>query len=507
MTTSAPRRAGHLRPAVTELRLSAFKSHRGATFRLGPLTLLTGRSGTGKSSALEGLAALGKLASGAELAEVFDAGVRGGAAACVPQGLPPDAEGRRGFRLGCTVNGPMGPVRLDVAVQAEPTLRIVGERLIGAGRTLLTTALRDPSRPTVQAAWHTAGDVPVTRAPLPDNVLATALLPLRVSGRTDGQRQVLAAAEQLVVALRGVFTVAPRPELMRAPVVPGDGRLRAACDNLSAVLARTEGECVTRHAALVNAVREVCAPPVEGLTVLPAFLPSPRDGLAPLDAVIAAVDRGSLGVVPVDRLGDGELRFVALALVLLTGPGVLDVDTTTELLPAGQVLTVLADGFDVGLDRRQVRELLRLARVAAARGHIRLIGTLQDAECAEGSAGVTLARLGVKRRVPAQDTGEGCSAGEGGDPGAGGSAAGAAGGSGAGSDGAGGAPGADGGAELGGFALGDDPEPEDDLVPGGAFGPGEAPAPGAGIPEGDEPVGGAGARGEAGGSDGVDQAG
>jgi hypothetical protein len=139
--------------------------------------------------------------------------------------------------------------------------------------------------------------------------------------------------------------------------------------------------------------------------VLPAVLPR-GDGRAPLDAVIAAVDRGPLGVVPVDRLGDGELRFVALALVLLTGPGVLDVDTSTELLPAGQVLTVLGDGLDLGLDRRQLRELLRLAGMAAARGHIRLLGTVQDPDCAEGLGGVTVARLGEGRRVPAQDTGE-----------------------------------------------------------------------------------------------------
>lgn len=382
------------RPVVTELRLSAFKSHRGATFGFGPLTLLAGGSGTGKSSVLEGLAALGRLACGAGLHEVFDAGVRGGAAACVPQGAQRDAQGRRGFRIGCTVTGPIGPVRLDVAVQAEPTLRIVGERLTGAGETLLTTALRDPSRPTVQAAWHTAGVVAVTRAPLPDDRLATALLPLRVAGRTDGQRLVLAAAEQVVVALRGVFPIAPRPELMRAPVALGDGRLRTTCDNLSAVLARTEGECVTRHAALVNAVRSVCSPPVEGLTTMSALLTG--DGRGPAaEGTIAAVDRGPFGLVPIDRLGDGELRFLAQALVLLTGPGVLDVDTSTELLPAGQVLTVLADGLDLGLDRRQARELLRLAGVAAARGHIRLLGTVQDAACLDGVGGVSVTTLGV----------------------------------------------------------------------------------------------------------------
>ena len=155
------------RPIVTELRLSAFKSHRGASFALGPLTLLAGPSGTGKSSVLEALAALGRLAGGDELGEVFTAEpgagiVRGGVGACVPHGAQPDGEGRRGFRIGCTADGPVGPVRLDVAVQTEPELRIVGERLTGAGETLLTTALRDPERRQVQAAWHTAGLVPVT---------------------------------------------------------------------------------------------------------------------------------------------------------------------------------------------------------------------------------------------------------------------------------------------------------------------------------------------------------
>ncbi|MEU6848736.1 ATP-binding protein [Actinacidiphila alni] len=413
----------HDRPVVTELRLSAFKSHRGASFGFGPITLLSGGSGTGKSSVLEALAALGRLACGDGLDEVFGSVVRGGPAACVPQDAQPDAQGRRGFRIGCTVTGPVGPVRLDVAVQAEPTLRIVGERLTGAGETLLTTALRDPERRTVQAAWHTAGLVAVTRAPLPDDRLATALLPLRVAGRTDGQRLVLAAAEQMVVALRGVFPIAPRPELMRAPVPVGEGRLRASCDNLSAVLARTEGECGTRHAMLVNAVRAVCSPPVEGITALRAaaggeVVPgavnvvnsacvsgtsgaSGTSGVSgtsgPVDSVIAAVDRGPLGLVPVDRLGDGELRFLALALVLLTGPGVLDVDTSTELLPASQVLTVLGDGLDHGLDRRQLGELLRLAGPAAERGHIRLLGTVQDAGFAEGLGGVSVTALGVPR--------------------------------------------------------------------------------------------------------------
>jgi hypothetical protein len=288
----------------------------------------------------------------------------------------------------------LGPVRLDVAVQTEPELRIVGERLTGAGETLLTTALRDPGRRTVQAAWHTAGAVPVTRAPLPDDRLATALLPLRVAGTTEGQRLVLAGAEQMVVALRGVFAVEPLPHRMRQPVAVKDGMLRKACDNLSAVLHRTEGECRTRHAALVRAMRAVCSGPVEGLTTVP----SGPEG----SGVLAAVDRGPLGLVPVDRLGDGELRFLALGLVLLTGPDVLEVDTSGELLPAFQALTVLADGLDLGLDRAQTRELLGLAGQAAERGHIRLLGTAHDPAVAEGMGGVSVVEFGRSSRVAAR---------------------------------------------------------------------------------------------------------
>ncbi|MCQ4083036.1 ATP-binding protein [Streptomyces sp. RB6PN25] len=383
------------RPTLTELRLSAFKSHRGAGFSLGPVTVVSGRSGSGKSSVLEALGVLTRLACGDGLGEVF-AAVRGGAAACVPQGARPDAEGRRGLRIGCTVDGPVGPVRLDLAVQAEPELRIVGERLTGAGEVLLSTALRDPARRTVQAAWHTAGLAPVTRAPLPDDRLATALLPLRVAGKTQGQLLVLAAVEQVLVALRAVFAVDPQPRRMRGPVGVGDGMLRGDCENLSAVLHRTQGECRTRHAALVAAARAVCDGPVEGLTVMRRVLARSGGGAA-REAVMAAVDHGPLlGITPVDRLGDGELRFLALALVLLTGPGVLEMDQSAEVLPAQRAMTVLADGLDYGLDLAQTRELLSLAVRAAERGHVRLVGTVHDAcrVAPEGFDGVTVIALG-----------------------------------------------------------------------------------------------------------------
>ncbi|MFD8544242.1 biotin transporter BioY [Streptomyces sp. NPDC059649] len=472
---------GSVRPAVTELRLSAFKTHRGVTLPLGPLTLLSGESGSGKSSALQAYEILARLGSGESLARAVR-DVAGSASACVPAGARPDEQGRRGFRIGCTVDGPAGPVDLDLAVQAEPELRIVGERLTGGGQALLTTALTDPDRPAVQAAWHTAGATPVTRAPLPDDRLGTSLLPLRVAGKTEGQRLVLAAAEQVVVALRSAFVCDPRPEVMRgtrtamaagsggaggtgarakkagtgktagkgaatptaagswgtrarkgagngaegwgrdADVVHDEGRLRTSCDNLPAVLERTSKECARRHAVLVAAVREACAGPVDGLRAVPRQPDTSAEGTA---AVLAAgastgggrsdsgaqhavqgaaaeerrlqavVDRGALGEMPIEQLGDGELRFVALALVLLTGPGVLAMDPAGEIPSAQQQMTVMADGMDRCMDRRQTRELVSLAVRMAERGHVRLLGTVRDPSVADGLPGVQVLHLGA----------------------------------------------------------------------------------------------------------------
>ncbi|MEV7443529.1 ATP-binding protein [Streptomyces sp. NPDC091204] len=350
---------------VTELRLSAFGPHRSAAFPLGPVTLFAGPSGSGKSQALAAYEALAGLGSGATLEEAFpDPRSR------IPDLAVPDAQRRRGFRLGCTVDGPAGPVRLDLAVQAEPALRIVGERLSQDGQILLATALRDPGRRSVQAAWLTGGAIGVTRAPLPDDRLGTALLPLRVAGSTAGQRQVLAAAEQVVVALRSAFPCDPRPDRMRAAVPPGEGRLLGDCANLADVLRRTRHECGTRHALLTGAARTGCAGPVAGLDVR-----APAGG----GAVTAVLDRGpARPATELARLGAGELRFLALALVLLTGPGVLAMDPAAELLSAQQALTVLADGFDRGLDRRQSAELLRLALLSGARGHIRLVAAVGE---------------------------------------------------------------------------------------------------------------------------------
>ncbi len=252
------------------------------------------------------------------------------------------------------------------------------------GLVLLETALRDPSRRAVQAAWHTAGATAVTRAPLPDDRLGTALLPLRVAGTTAGQLRVLAAAEQMLVALRSVFPCDPRPERMRDPVPAGGGRLLPGCENLADVLWRTRAECTRRHALLVDAMRVGCAGPVADLLAEPF---AGAAWCAPCwTAATAPAPRCA-------RLGDGELRYTALALVLLTGPGVLEADVPGEVPAALQCLTVLADGLDRALDPAQRAALLALAARMCERGHIRLVGAVSDATWAAGVPGATVVHL------------------------------------------------------------------------------------------------------------------
>jgi hypothetical protein len=113
----------------------------------------------------------------------------------------------------------------------------------------------------------------------------------------------------------------------------------------------------------------------------------------PADMVRALLDRGDGSRTELGRLGDGELRYLALALVLLTGPGVLEVDPAGEVPAAMQTLTVLADNLDRSLDPRQRTELLRLAVRMCERGHIRLVGAVSDVSWATGVDGVTVVHL------------------------------------------------------------------------------------------------------------------
>jgi hypothetical protein len=382
-TAAAAPRA--VRPVVEELRLRAFKSYRGEVLPLAPVTVLHGPSGTGKSNALDALAALSALAGGSEIVTALDGqgnggaipAVRGGLLGCIPYG-------RRSFLLGCTVGTPEGPVSLDVAVRVDGPVRITKERLCCGDEVLMETGEEDPARSRINVSWYSGGRQGYIRAPLTSEKMISAQLPLRVAGATPGEHRVLAAAEHVLTALREVFPIDPVPQLMRMPVpARDDARLRSSAANISAVLARIEGECRIRFGRLVGAMRAVSPHPVTELSVVRG-----RIDAKGTEGVLAVLQEGELGRTTADRLGSGALRFLAIATVLLTGPGVLQMAPALEVPDARRLLTVLADNLAAGLTGAQAAELLTLAGEVTRRGHVRLLASVQEDTAVRGLADV-----------------------------------------------------------------------------------------------------------------------
>ncbi|MFD8784834.1 AAA family ATPase [Kitasatospora sp. NPDC059599] len=364
------------RPTVEELRLTSFKSYRRAVLPLAPLTVLHGPAGVGKSNALDALAVLSRLALGEEITDSLDglpdrAGplaqpVRGGLDGCVPHG-------RDAIILGCTVRSPHGRIRLDVVIRTDGPVRIARESLTLDGRTLVDTGEQDLRSRRVNVCWHNdtrQGDI---RAPFPSGTMITAQLPLRVAGSSAGECLVLAAAEDLLTALREVFPLHPVPALMRgwAPADP-QARLRGNAANISAVIARLGNECPRRYGQLLRVVQSAAPYPLLGLTV------AERGSDAVTRRVLAVFDEGVLGRTGADQASDGMLRHLAFAAVLLTGAGVLDLDVAAEVPWAHRQLIVLAEDLGAGLSTEQTASLLRLAREMAERSQLRVVAALQE---------------------------------------------------------------------------------------------------------------------------------
>ncbi|MER5864661.1 ATP-binding protein [Kitasatospora sp. NPDC002040] len=363
-----------LRPTVEELRLTSFKSYRRTTLPLSPLTVLHGPSGVGKSNALDALAALSRLALGESIGPSLDGlggtgplalPIRGGLLGCVPHG-------RNAIILGCTVRSPAGLIRLELVVRTDGPVRVAREWLTCAGQTLVETGEQDVAHGRVNVTWHNDSRQGDIRAPFPNDSLITAQIPLRVAGSSNGERQVLAAAEQLLTALREVFPLHPVPALMRDWAEPEpDARLVASAANISPVLARVKQECTRRYGRLLKAVQQAAPHPLLGLDVA-------RRGPEASEQLLAVFDEGVLGRTGADQASDGMLRLLAFAAVLLTGAGVLDVDPAAEIPSAHRQLTVLAEDLAAGLGAEQISALLRLAREVCEKEDIRLLAAVQD---------------------------------------------------------------------------------------------------------------------------------
>ncbi|MDQ1294871.1 MAG: hypothetical protein QG608_2756 [Actinomycetota bacterium] len=347
-------------PAVLRsLKLTRFKSFSDTCLPLRPLTVLTGRNGSGKSNALDGLDVLCRLAGGEELGDALDSRrreggpVRGGSRGCAPHGTG-------SFELGVVVTEGKREYTLDVQVQVQPELRILSERLTGPApeettgkvdvRELLRFRDRVPHAPTIDVElFHgKPGRNPVVS--FSDTRLLTSQVGTRLQPTTGAERAVLHAASAVCAALRGAFHLDPVPPLMREYVPERDRVLRRTAENLSAAVGALVTEDNQVFGELEQLVCRLAGTPVEGLKVTTSSLG---------DVMLALRERDG-HLAPAREMSDGLLRVLAIATTLLTARRGLDIGSgmLDGVGPVG--VQIVLEELENGLHPSQTGHLLEL---------------------------------------------------------------------------------------------------------------------------------------------------
>ena len=301
---------------LVELRLPAFKSLRMARVPLGPLTLLVGRNGSGKSNVLDALAVLSSLAGGGTIRDALDGGrsgplVRGGSEGCAPLG-------RDSFSVGCAVVVDGIRYYLNVKVSVRPNVQVISERLwtlrrsgprYGEPRDLLATDSPRPDSGDIVARWDNKKQGPNPAVTFRASQLLTAQVAARVPATSQAGRDVRRVAEEVLAALSTVFILDPVPHQMREYVPEKDLRLRRNAENLSAVLASLLKDEATRG-VLLKMTQSLSEAQVSEIDTVNSDLG---------DVMVAIQERigSTVRPMPARLMSDGTLRFLAIAAALL----------------------------------------------------------------------------------------------------------------------------------------------------------------------------------------------
>lgn len=350
---------------LEEVRLTSFKSFRDARVPLSELTLLIGRNGAGKSNVLDALEVLARLASGDDIRDALGQ-VRGGV-----EGLPPS--GRTRFALGCTVSSGADCFTLDVEVATTPQVQVqvVRKELCGPTaryrtQTLLESIPPDPNSADIHAKWWNGKQGPNPSVAFRASRLLTSQVASRVPATTKSGQAVHRAAEVVLAALQGIFHLDPVPHLMRQYVQERDVVLRRTGENLSAVV---------RHLSEVDS--SAASQLFELFATLPEnrvqSLETERSSLG--DVMLAVQERQEERdiVVPARLMSDGLLRFLAIAVALLSASQPEVRSRTKADADAGRTLVV--EELENGLHPSQAAHVLRLlSREGRGRG-VRTIAT------------------------------------------------------------------------------------------------------------------------------------
>lgn len=351
---------------LTELRLDEFKSVRQARIPIGPVTLIVGRNGSGKSNILDALAVLSALATGADLRDALDGGregpiVRGGSDGCAPLG-------RDRFSIGCSARVDSSDIHLDVEIQVRPTLQIVTERLwavraSGPRRGEPLEYLKsDPPMPhsgDITARWENGKRGLNPPVQMRASQLLTAQVATRVPATSQAGRTVHEIASGMLGAISSSFLLDPVPHQMREYVPEKDDHLRRTADNLSAVLRRLLAQAGTRT-ELLEMTRSLSEAQISDLSSVSSEL---GDVMLTIDERIG----GQVRSVPARLMSDGTLRFLSMAAAMLDAP-VRDGEGS-----AGRVLVI--EELENGLHPSQAALLLQRLKASAATRRVRTIAT------------------------------------------------------------------------------------------------------------------------------------
>jgi predicted ATPase len=362
------------RAELTSVRLTRFKSFADAVLPLGDLTVLTGRNSSGKSNAMDAIEVLARLAEGEDLADALDGRrreggpVRGGSVGCAPHG-------ETAFSIGCTVRLAGESFDYDLTIQVSPDLRVLSERLYGPrpmiqsgwapDGPLLDAKSSGDENPAIWGQVHNGRKGPNPWIPFRDNRIILSQLPLHVSakdaeGRDDpAGRQVLLGAQAVIAALRSTFHLDPVPHLMRSYVPARDAGLRRTGENISASISLLADREPDKFRHLNELVRLVADHPVRSLAVAQSDL---RDVMLTIQE-----GEGPDEATPARELSDGLLRFLAIAVALLTADRGLDVDPGSLLDAAVQARVLLViEELENGLHPSMASRLLTLIRETSA---------------------------------------------------------------------------------------------------------------------------------------------
>ena len=355
------------RAELTVLRLPAFKSVRGAEIPIGPVTLLVGRNGSGKSNVLDGLAVLSAFAAGGDLRDSLDGArpgpvVRGGSEGCAPLGSS-------SFEIGCTATYAGAEYHLDLTVQVSPTVKIHSERLWsvwtsgtrkGEPVDYLRSDPPDEYSGDISVRWNNGRPGINPAVTMRATQLLTAQAATRVPATTKAGTKVHEVAAIMLSAISGIFILDPLPHQMREYVPERDNVLRRNADNLSAVLRRLSADPDARD-TLLDSTRSLSEAQVSDMS-------SVSSQLGDVMVTIKELIGGEKRAVSARLMSDGTLRFLAIVAAMLDVP-----PQALNEIDGSRVL--VAEELENGLHPSQAALLLDRLKTTAAHGQIRTVAT------------------------------------------------------------------------------------------------------------------------------------